>query len=246
MKKTKSKSKSKVRVPRGLTIVGPKEAGDTWARILLLGAAKTGKTTSVLLTAPQPIFVINCDDSERNQTALLNAARMGAKYTAANVRTIAQWHAVQQYAVDLAEAEEAQTIVLDTITLLGQNILMDLKQQDWNGDTRAMWGEFLDEMQMGMHQLLRVDAHLIVIAHPMPGEDTPEGLLPAMPGKAAAYIPARFADWIWFEFDPKEDPERGFLVGPQKHWRHGARHAKRSARVEADVCALFEELGIEP
>lgn len=233
------------RLPKSLQLYDQTATEEAWARILVLGAAKTGKTTSILTTAPGPIFVLNCDDAEKNASALNFAKQQGAEFSAVNVRTIRQWHDAVSYAVELSKAEKIQTCVLDTITLLAQSLLNELKQEEWE-DRRQMWGEFGDELQMGFRELCRVDCHLFIVAHPLPHDDGLLGILPAIPGKSAAYIPAEIADWIWFDYDPKLKPVRAFLVGPQKSWSHGARNAKRSVRISANATELIEELGMTP
>lgn len=238
-------AKKEPRLPKSLQLYDESATEESWARILLLGAAKTGKTTSVLTTAPKPIFVINCDDAEKNASALTYAKLQGAEFAAVNVRNIVQWNDAVDYAVALSKAEKAQTVVLDTITLLGRSLLEDLKQEDWD-DPRRMWAEFGDELQFGFRRLCEVDAHLFIVAHPLPHDDGMLGILPAIPGKSAAYIPAEIADWIWFDYDPKMKPQRAYLVGPQKSWGHGARNAKRSIRLPANATKLIEELGMVP
>lgn len=231
-----------VKPPRSLNVYGDEETvADAWARILIMGPAKAGKTTCVLKTSPEPVFIINCDGPH----ALVGARNQGARgYRAVDVTTEKQWLDAVDYACRLSEAGEAQTVIIDPLTTLSDYIVDDLKRTH---EGYELWGEVLNALTGGVRQLTRAEAHLLITAHPIPNEDSLQGVLPGVAGKSATRIPAMMHDWIWLEVDTKKDPaERNFLVGPQKNWNHGARNAKRSVVIEADVAELLQELGIEP
>lgn len=231
----------KANVPKSLQLYD--QAGtkaEAWARILMLGAAKAGKSVTCALTSPRPIFVINCDGN----SALVGAAALDAKYTAVDVSTAQQWVDAIECACNLAAAGEVQTIVVDTLTLLADALVDDFSR---TMDGFDLWGAVKEHLVGGIRDLKQVDAHLIVTAHAIANESSLVGVLPAIPGKAGTRIPAMLHDWVWLDLDSRSEPaQRRFFVGPQKNWNHGARNAKRSVAINANVSELLVELGIEP
>lgn len=229
-----------IKIPNSLQVYDAERTEmEGWSRILLMGAAKSGKTCACTLTAPKPVLVMNCD----GPSALVGAAALGAKFRAVDVSGVRQWRDAVRWACDLASDEQVQTIVVDTLTLLADSVVEDLARSLKGFD---LWGKVKDELMGGVRDLRNAEAHLIVTAHAMP-EDSLVGVLPAIPGKAGSRIPAMLHDWIWLDVDTSTSPpERKFLVGPQKSWNHGARNAKRSVAIEADLGILFDELGIKP
>lgn len=227
--------------PKGLKVYNEKDTqADAWARILLMGPAKGGKTVVCARTAPGPVCIINCD----GEHALQPAAAFKARYIALDAVDARSWNQAVQYACKLADLEKVSTIVVDTITLLADTIVEDLGERFEGFD---LWREVLDYLVGGIRDLKRANAHLIVIAHAIANENSIEGVLPAIPGKAATRIPAMLHDWIWLDLDMKKDPpQRQFLVGPQKNWNHGARNARRTTIVPDNIVELLEELGIDP
>lgn len=228
-------------LPAGLEADDEKSVqSDAWARILLLGAAKTGKSTCVTSTAPAPRLVLNCDGRD----ALVGAATFGGKFTSVQVDSLNSWRKAVRYAVKAAENGEYQTICVDTVTLLADTLLDELKSQY---DGYELWGQLQDELVGGIRDLRSAEAHLVVVAHPLPNDNPLVGILPSIPGKSASKIPAMLSDWVWFELDAKtEPPRRAFLVGAQKSWGHGGRNIKKSVSMDADVAELITELGLKP
>jgi len=230
------------KAPSGLRIYGPEDTeADAWARILLMGPAKGGKTTACLKTSPKTVFMINCD----GKGALVGARQQGARdYYAVDVNSAEQWNKAVIFACKLATQEKISTIVVDPLTTLYDTILDDLKGSFSGFD---LWANVLDYMVGGIRDLRSADAHLIVTSHSMANEDSMQGVLPAIGGKSATRIPAMMHDWIWLDVEVGKDyVDRRFLVGPQKNWNHGARNAKRSVAIDADVVLLLKELGIKP
>lgn len=212
-------------------------AENAFARILLLGPAKAGKTTCITTTAPLP-FVINCDGA----SATKGAAALGGKFKAVNVESKADWQAACAMAVKLADQGEIKTVVVDTISLLSDTILEDLKLQFTGWD---LWRELEASLMRGIKQLMQAPAHLFINAHMSPDFDASAGTLPSIGGKAKIKIPALLDDWVLLDVEGGRKPhERVFLLGPQKTWNHSGRNIKRTTQCEATVPALFAELGI--
>jgi hypothetical protein len=218
-------------------MTGDDAADEAFARVLLLGAMKVGKTTAVLSTSPGPVLVINCDGTG----ATKYPKTRGAQFYQLDVKSRKSWLAASAKAVALAKAGSVKTIVVDTVTLLSDEILSELKILNFQG--HELWNEVADVLKTGFRKLFEADAHLIVVAHMDPREDEVSGIMPLIPGQTKVWLPARVADWVLFD---TSEGKRQFLLGPQKSWSHSGRNIKRSVAIDADVGVLFEELGITP
>lgn len=213
-------------------------AEDAYARVMVLGHAKSGKTTCLSLTAPKPM-IINCD----GLGATKGAASEGAQFLGADVTSVATWGQAIIKARKAVDAGLVQTIILDTATLLADTLLDELVQKFEGYD---LWRELEKLLVGGVKQLNKLDAHVFVTAHVDPGtQDNAAGQMPSIGGKSKFKLPAIMHDWILLDVDPSRKPERVWLLGPQKQWNHSGRNIRRSVRVEATVPALFEELGIK-
>ncbi len=209
---------------------------NAYARVLLVGPAKQGKTTAVARTAPKPL-IINCDGAN----ATKGAASHGAAFKAINVTNRPSWQKAQTTAKALVDAGEVETVVVDTITLLADNLLDDISL---TLEGFEKWGELVHQLIGGYKALEKLDAHLFVIAHMTGGYTGSAGILPAIPGSAKERLPAMVDDWILFDCVPGRVPERAFTLGPQGEWQASGRNIRRNCVIPAEVPALFGELGI--
>jgi hypothetical protein len=218
------------------------EAKDNaFARILLLGPAKAGKTTCIAGTAPKPL-VINCDGLSATKGARL--VHKGSKFLVAEAQSRAGLINAVKAAEALVASGDVRTVILDTATLLVDNILDEVTKAGFEGWDR--WEELEKAVMGSVKRLAQLEAHLFVISHMDPTKDPAQGILPTIGGKLKTRLPAMLDDWILLDVDPERNPERVFLLGPQKTWTHSGRNIRRRCMVEADVEALFEELGITP
>lgn len=213
-------------------------AENAYARILVLGPAKAGKTTCLLASAPKALH-INCD----GQSASKGAKSLGAHFLTIDAFTPAQFKAALSAAEKLVASGDVKTIVLDTLTLLCDNVIDILDLQGLSGFD--LWNEVADILVGGVKRLAKLDAHLFVVAHMSPEQDPAAGIMPAVKGASKVRIPALLDDWILLDVEPGRKPERQFLLGPQKTWSHSGRNVRRSVAVDANVPALFEELGLK-
>lgn len=222
-----------------LGVMTQDEARDNaFARILLLGPAKAGKTTAIAGTAPLPL-VINCDGQSATKGARNVHPEQRFNVIEATSRSTLK-HALS-VAEKLVAAGAAKTIVLDTITLLADNLLDECSV---TLDGYDLWNEMADQLVGCVKRLSKLEAHLFVIAHMKPDSDPAAGIMPAIPGQSKVRIPAMLDDWILLDVNPEATPERAFLLGPQKSWTHSGRNVRRTCAVPANVPALFEELGL--
>lgn len=202
-----------------------------YARVLLKGLPKTGKTTSILTSAPGPICVLNCDGPD----AVQPAKRFGAKeLKIADVTSASMWARAVDGACALAKEGAIGTIVVDTVTLLINNVLTLEYHQQFPGDSFAVYKETFASMAKGLNKLKKAPAHLFVVAHC--GED---GKLD-VEGKSKEVLPRLLNDIVYFDFDSKRNPRRAFHVGPSASGLSGSRSCDENKIIEADVKKLLD------
>lgn len=209
----------------------------TYARTLLLGPAKTGKSSCVAATSPRP-FIINADPPDALH---FPAAVMKAKFDAVNVTNRREWEEACSMAVDRATEGLNETIVVDTLSLLCESLLEDCKTTLRGFD---VWTARDESVMKGIRTILDAPAHLIIISHLDARSDGPAGVMPVIGGKQLAVrLPALLSDWVLFDMEPGRNPERCFVLGAQKNWNHSGRNLKGSKLIEADVGLLLDEMG---
>lgn len=219
-------------------VVDQDEAGESeYARILVLGPAKAGKTTCVVSGAPKPL-VINCD----GLSATKGARALGAKFLVVDANSRTTLKAAVNTSAKLVESGDVQSVILDSASLLADNLLDEISVTLSGWD---VWSELASVVSGAVKKLCTLPAHVFVIAHMDPEKDAAEGIMPAIGGKLKRKLPALLDDWILLDVEPGRKPhERQWLLGPQKTWTHSGRNIRRSSAVEATIPALFAELGL--
>ena len=204
-----------------------------FARVLVTGLPKSGKTVAVLSTAPTPIVVINCD----KPGAPMAAKRHGATgLKICDVTNAASWRGAYQQAIKMAEAGECSSIVVDTITMLVNNIIAPEMARSNEGF--AIWKETLNRTLAGLNALMESPAHIFLIAH----YGMEDGQI-SLDGQLKQTVPALVHDRIHLDFNPKGKPPRTFLVGPTASGLAGGRHSDESKALPADIKAVLAEFG---
>lgn len=207
-----------------------------YARVLVTGIRKSGKTTALATTAPGPVCILNCDGFG----APIAARRFGAKdLKIADIDSSQKWKLGVDGAVRLANEGAIKTIVVDTFTLLVNNTLTLEFNKRFDGF--EIWRNVLDTGLRGIYRLMQAPAHLFVVCH----FDMENGQL-ALNGALKEQLPAMIHDIVNFEFNPKNDPSRVFHMGPSASGITGGRFADTNKSIEADATLLLRELGYEP
>lgn len=207
-----------------------------FARVLLTGDRKVGKTVSVLTTAPGPICVLNAD----GPGAPMAAKRHGAKgLLILDVISCELWIKGCREAAKLAAEGKVKTIVVDTVTLLINNVIATEMGRKFNGFD--IWRETLQCFMLGFNILRQAQAHVFVLGH----FDLQDGQL-TLDGKLKKDVPALIHDIVHLDFNPKREPSRGFHIGPSASGLSGGRNCDENKLIPADVGELFKELGITP
>lgn len=211
-------------------------AADAYARVLLLGAPKAGKSVA-LASAPTP-YIINCDGAN----ALRGAVNQEKKFYAIDVHSSSGFTKAVSNAEKLVKAGLVKSVVVDTITLLADTVLDDLKVKGFAGFD--LWNEFDAAIRIPLKQLLKLEAHVFASAHIDGGADEKAGILPLFPGSGKRKIAGMFSEWIYIDYQPGRKPERQFILTGQDNWHGGCRNFKRIEVCDATVSALFNALGI--
>ncbi len=233
------------KLPPGVQDSADVENSD-FARVLLLGPMKTGKTTALLESATSKPLLINCDAKGAAQFAKAGGAKF-FQFDCFNVNGVGaqnKWKEARRAAKDLVESGQTSIIIVDTISLLADHLVEDISLTASDGF--EVYRTLYSEIVGGYKKLASLEAHIFLVGHMDPREDAVAGIMPLLPGKSQAIVPALVADWVLFNYDPQRKPERAFVLGPQDKWTHSGRNIKRSCTIPAEMGALFKELGIEP
>jgi hypothetical protein len=209
----------------------------TPAQLEELGLVDQDGAAENAFAAPRPL-IINCD----GQSATKGPKELGASFLVAEATTRATWRKACATALTLADQGKIGTIIVDTMTLLADNLLDEISV---TLDGFERYTELAKQLVGGIRNLSKANAHLFVVCHMTPDHDAAAGILPAIPGSAKIRIPGMLDDWILLDVEPGRKPhERCWLLGPQKGWNHSGRNIRNSKMIQATVPALLEEFGI--
>lgn len=230
--------KPQVKLPPGVELYSGQQIKESaYARVLLLGPKQIGKTTALMTTAPKPLS-LNCD----GWNALKGAARLNPELQAIDVSSEATWRKGCMAARALVEAGLVETVVVDTVTLLADRLVDELKLRGMKG--WDLYGEVSDIVIECVEQLNALPAHLFFVAHMQSDHDKTAGVLPDIGGQLKRKLPRYVDDWVLFNVDTTASPKRRFILGCYENWIASGRNIKREAIIPAEVPALFAELGI--
>lgn len=205
-----------------------------YARIMLSGQPKCGKTTTILTTAPGPIDILNCD----GPGAQIAAKRFGAKnLSILDVTTPELWEKGVRAVIRRASEGKCNTVVVDTFTLLVNNVLameMGKRYEKWD-----IWRETLQSAMGGLNALIQdLQAHLFLVVH----YDMNDGLV-NIKGQTKKDLPGMVHDRVHMEYRHGKDPARVYHVGSSADGMSGGRFSGENKMIPADATLLLKELG---
>lgn len=214
-------------------------AEEDFARVLIVGQMKIGKTTALVSTAPKPLL-LNCDGVGASHYA---AVEQDADFLQLDIGSVKAWNEGVKEAVRMAKDGECDSIIVDSATLLADEIVGHYRKAGKAGF--ELWGEVGIELQAGFRALMKAPAHIFIVAHIDPLKDPDAGVLPLIAGQTKVWLPARVSDWVLFDFDERRTPNpRAFLCGAQDGWPRSGRRATRAVTISPpDVGELLAELG---
>lgn len=215
-------------------------------RILVLGRAKVGKTTTCInsLVACYGLgYVIACGD----KSSLEPAARRTKKFEFDIVRSDEDFEAVLKEAREGVKASKYAWLLVDDFTLYAGWLEGILRRQSVRGqldrnpgaqnvepDGRRVYPEYRTRLGNTVGRLFDLKCHIVFTGHYIESgqlldgqrDKTGEGVMPLLTGAAREEIPARFKDVI-FMVRNKKTGDREFLISPAGvfEYAYGARSA---------------------
>ena len=213
-------------------------------RMLLVGAAKSGKTTSAVKTCPGPVYVMNTD----GKGALDPVVALGGEFTADDVTSVGSFMTALSYL--RRDLKFFETVVFDNITGFSDMVLTEVRNEVGRDDPRVIYPEYSRRLMGCINALLTLPRHLVIIGHAEPGEkDTPGGFghILALAGSAKTKISMIMQDWVWMHVEMGPVGENGrpkvlrqFLLAPEGNWTKGVRSIQGVARMEANVTKFID------
>lgn len=220
---------------------------DKHLRLLVMGPPKCGKTTSIVSTAPGPVYVINCDKSK---SALQGAARRTKNFEWDLVRSDRDMSEALKNAREGVKSGKFKSVVLDTLSSFAATLeeeCLDATDTGKGPDGRRAYPMYERRLRHVCEHLFHLEAHVFAVSHylDLRGEVDPDkqmpksgdGIAPLLAGKARATVPMLFDDVIFMDYIKGE---RIFVTNPQGAWGPGCRSLEGSEKLPADVSVLIK------
>lgn len=222
----------------------------SYLRLLILGAPKNGKTTTVLKSAMGTSYVINSDDEHSLRPALQFTDDFDFDVCLGNdVREIEKAIHVAREGV---KEGRYQTILWDTITKYCWRVEEVFAKATWNAreepDGRRYHPLLRKHVMNIIDRLFLLPAHVIVNAHWADVGGAPidnqldkdgDGIAPMLPGQLRVHVPAAFQDVIFLE---KKGETRNFITSSSGVWGPGCRNLPGVKTMPADISALWDKM----
>jgi hypothetical protein len=227
---------------------------EDFLRVLLMGPAKIGKTTTVVATSPGPVRVLLCE----HDSALKHSVRLGVDFT---FDRVTGWNTMSKALLEAkrdCKEEGLGTVVVDPFSEFAANLLDECLNATDTGrgpDGRRAYPEYNKRIRHVLNQLFRLPCHVVVITHYIDtgggevrpdggGDPTPqtgEGIVPLLAGKARALVAAQFPDVVWMDY---VKGDRVLVTGPRGAWGPGCRSLGETRILPADVMSGKKNVGI--
>jgi hypothetical protein len=222
-----------------------------YTRLLVMGGAKVGKSTTVISTSPSPVHVIECDPVE----SLKGAGRRTRDF---EFDLVKDWDSMQtaiKYSREGVKAGKYKTIVLDSLTTFSDVLIEQCfeatKTNAGHDHGRKAYPEYHKRLAHVIDSLLLLKANVVVTSHffRRDGEEiegtiakSGEGIQPLLIGQSREKIPAKFNDVVFME---TKKGERIFVTSPSGVWGPGCRSLDgvetMPASIEGFIKAVAEQ-----
>jgi hypothetical protein len=222
---------------------------DSFLRVLLLGNAKSGKSTCSivsLVAAVGPGYVFCCGD----KSGMAPAARKTKKFSFDLVRDENDMEACLKEGRRGVKEGEYKWVLVDDFSLYASFLEGALRDASASAnskgepDGRRYWPEYKQRLLNIVRRTFDIKAHVVFISHYI--ESGPEidgqraktgrGIMPMVGGSAREELPALFPDVLFMEkiVEKGKDDRRVFQVNPEGVWGPGSRSADGTHTVNAD------------
>jgi AAA domain len=224
-------------------------AVEPWLRVLLMGAAKVGKTTSAIASLSEigPGYVIACGD----ESGLRPAARRTKKFTYDLVRDANDMEAALKEARKAVKEGRSKWTAVDDFSLYASWLETALRDESaqkstkGEADGRKYWPEYKSRILNIARRLMDVPAHLVFITHFIEQSQEIEGqrakagtgIVPLIGGSAREELPALFIDVLFME---KVGGKRVFQVNPEGVWGPGCRSVDGTTTIGASFIEFLK------
>lgn len=217
---------------------------DPYLHVLLMGAAKCGKSTSSITSLVKAFghgYVMCCGD----KSGMAPAARRTNKFSFDIIRDENDMEAGIKEARRGVKEGEYKWVFVDDFSLYAsflEGALRDASAaQNKSGepDGRRYWPEYKNRLLNIPRRLFDLKSHIIVATHYI--EQSQEidgqraksgtGIVPMIGGSAREELPALFQDVVFME---KEKERRVFKVNPEGIWGPGCRSTDETRVIDAD------------
>jgi|SRR5882757_3023975 len=222
----------------------------SYLHLLVLGSAKSGKSCTVVKSAPKGVYVINSD--------LRDSLRPVTDFTTEFDWDYAPGTNLRDIEICIANAREGvkagtyQTIVWDTITEYCRRVeevfAAPTINKDGEPDGRRYHPKFQKHVHQVLDRLFAIPAHIVVNSH---WDDEGgglldnqlakkgEGIVPMLVGKLRKSIPRQFPDVVFLE---RKGDVRNFIVSDGGIFTPGCKNLPGVTVMPADVTALWDKM----
>jgi hypothetical protein len=225
-------------------------------RMLLLGSAGVGKTSTVLMTAPKPIYVINSDrkTSLNPGTELCLENKISLNWSSSLVQSADAMEAAIKTARALVKEKGVKTVVWDTMSGYSKFLLDQCKKASLTSsgkeDGRKYWPEYAKRLEGVVDRLHLLEAHVIVCSH---WEDSAtyeddgdekkipkfgEGIVPMLGGASRKRAGQWFEDVVFMQ--KMKGGERVFKTDIEGVWGPSTKSLPGVQEVPADVAQFIK------
>lgn len=226
---------------------------DAYLRVLLMGAAKCGKSTSSIVSLEKTLglgYVLCCGD----KSGMLPATRQTKKFDFDIIRDEDDMEACLKAARDGVKEGKYKWILVDDFSLYASWLEGALRAASSVGrtepDGRRMWPEYKQRILNYPRRLFDLKAHVIFVLHYItPSKEidgqrpkSGEGIVPLLSGSAREEFPALFTDALFMEkeIEKGKTDRRVFRVNPEGVWGPGSRSADGTHTIDADFGAFLK------